>query len=80
MVCGSISPVPSYVQGKGEVAVKEEFVKQVEVYKEYDIDFIVAEVRISFLLCEFIARYSAFLFLIFSSQPSGSEFPNIVTS
>ncbi|CAH1792305.1 unnamed protein product [Owenia fusiformis] len=43
LTCGGLSPTPSYGQGKGKQAVQDEFRKQVEIYMEHDLDFMLAE-------------------------------------
>ncbi|XP_071834332.1 betaine--homocysteine S-methyltransferase 1-like [Apostichopus japonicus] len=43
IVAGSMSPVPAYVEGKGKEVVVNEFQKQVNVFKEKKVDFLLAE-------------------------------------
>ncbi|XP_019614477.1 PREDICTED: betaine--homocysteine S-methyltransferase 1-like [Branchiostoma belcheri] len=43
LVCGGLSNTPSYAQGKGKAAVQQEFSKQVDVFVEHDVDFLLAE-------------------------------------
>ncbi|XP_074662977.1 betaine--homocysteine S-methyltransferase 1-like [Tubulanus polymorphus] len=43
LVCGGVSPTPTYTAGKGKAAVQAEFEKQCEVFKEKDVDFFIAE-------------------------------------
>ncbi|CAH1241951.1 BHMT [Branchiostoma lanceolatum] len=43
LICGALSPTPSYTEGKGKEAVQREFSKQVEVFVEHDVDFLLAE-------------------------------------
>ena len=45
IVCGGLSPVPGYVTGKGEEAVRQEFRNQVDVFMEHEVDFVLAEVE-----------------------------------
>ena len=41
---GGLSQCPSYLTGLGEQKVKEEFRKQVKVFVEEDLDFLLCEV------------------------------------
>ena len=50
IVCGGLSPVPGYVMGKGEKAVRQEFRNQVDVFMEHKVDFVLAEVA---CFCQF---------------------------
>ncbi|XP_074648847.1 S-methylmethionine--homocysteine S-methyltransferase BHMT2-like [Tubulanus polymorphus] len=43
LVCGGLSPTPTYTAGKGKAAVQAEFEKQCQVFKEKDVDFFIAE-------------------------------------
>lgn len=43
LAAGGISQTPSYLSGKGKEAVKAEFRKQVEVFVENKMDFLIAE-------------------------------------
>lgn len=43
LVAGGICQTPSYLSGKGKTAVQQEFRKQVEVFVENDLDFIICE-------------------------------------
>ena len=45
LVCGGLSPVPAYIQGKGEKEVRREFSNQVDIFIENKVDFVMAEVR-----------------------------------
>ncbi len=41
---GGISQTPSYLSGKGKAAVQEEFRKQIQVFLDNDLDFLLCEV------------------------------------
>lgn len=43
VVCGGLSPTPTYKQGKGKKAVQAEFEKQVGIFVENGVDFILGE-------------------------------------
>ncbi|XP_078660797.1 betaine--homocysteine S-methyltransferase 1-like [Branchiostoma floridae x Branchiostoma belcheri] len=43
LICGALSPTSSYTEGRGKEAVQREFRKQVEVFVEHDVDFLLAE-------------------------------------
>ncbi|CAK8696229.1 unnamed protein product [Clavelina lepadiformis] len=43
LVCGGLSPVEAYTDGKGEAAVKEEFEEQLKIFIKHDVDFVLAE-------------------------------------
>ncbi|CAH1790206.1 unnamed protein product [Owenia fusiformis] len=43
LICGGLSPTPTYKEGKGKQTVQDEFRKQVEIYLENDVDFMLAE-------------------------------------
>ncbi|XP_071834199.1 betaine--homocysteine S-methyltransferase 1-like [Apostichopus japonicus] len=43
LVAGGLSPVPGYVESKGKDHVMGEFMKQMEVFKEKKIDFLLGE-------------------------------------
>ena len=45
IVCGGLSPVMAYSQGKGEEAVRLEFRHQVDIFMEHEVDFVLAEVK-----------------------------------
>jgi len=47
LVAGGICQTPSYLSGKGKTAVQQEFRKQVQVFVENDLDFIICEVTAS---------------------------------
>jgi len=47
LVAGGICQTPSYLSGKGKTAVQQEFRKQVQVFVENDLDFIICEVASS---------------------------------
>ena len=44
LVAGGICQTPSYLSGRGKTIVQQEFRKQVEVFVENDLDFIICEV------------------------------------
>ena len=52
LVAGGICQTPSYLSGKGKAAVQQEFQKQVEVFVQNDLDFIICEV-IHLVICLF---------------------------
>ncbi|CAK8679346.1 betaine--homocysteine S-methyltransferase 1-like [Clavelina lepadiformis] len=43
LICGGISPVESFVDGKGRDVVRKEFENQIEVFIKHDVDFLLAE-------------------------------------
>ncbi|XP_035658583.1 betaine--homocysteine S-methyltransferase 1-like [Branchiostoma floridae] len=43
LLCGAMSPVPSYLDGKGKEVVQREYAKQMEAFIEHDLDFLLAE-------------------------------------
>ncbi|XP_070566449.1 betaine--homocysteine S-methyltransferase 1-like isoform X2 [Ptychodera flava] len=43
LVCGGISPTPSYQEGRGKEVVQEEFRKQCKIFVEEKVDFLLAE-------------------------------------
>jgi len=47
LVAGGICQTPSYLSGKDKTPVQQEFRKQVEVFVENDLDFIICEVRLA---------------------------------
>lgn len=51
IVCGGLSPVPDYVMGKGETAVRKRFRDQLDTFIKYEVDFVLAEVRYLFCYC-----------------------------
>lgn len=54
LVAGCLSPVPSYVQGKGKAIVQSEFQRQVDIFTEKKVDFLLAEVSKVFIIEEVI--------------------------
>jgi betaine-homocysteine S-methyltransferase len=48
LVAGGISQTPSYLSGLGKAAVQSEFRKQVQVFVENKVDFLICEVRAFF--------------------------------
>jgi len=46
LVAGGICQTPSYLSGKGKTVVQQEFRKQVQIFIENDLDFIICEVCI----------------------------------
>lgn len=43
LVLGGLSQTPSYLSGLGKAKVQEEFQKQVDVFVEKDVDFVIGE-------------------------------------
>ncbi|XP_065838279.1 betaine--homocysteine S-methyltransferase 1-like [Oscarella lobularis] len=43
LLTASLSPTPSYLEGKGKDAVQAEFKVQTEIFKKYDVDFFLVE-------------------------------------
>lgn len=44
LVLGGLSQTPTYLSGLGKEAVQQEFQKQIDVFVENDLDFILGEV------------------------------------
>ncbi|CAH1241571.1 BHMT [Branchiostoma lanceolatum] len=43
LLCGAMSPTPSYLDGKGKQAVQQEYAKQMQAFIDHDLDFLLAE-------------------------------------
>jgi len=43
LVCGGVCQTPTYLSGLGKVKTQDEFRKQMEVFIEHDVDFLLAE-------------------------------------
>ncbi|XP_013406704.1 betaine--homocysteine S-methyltransferase 1 [Lingula anatina] len=43
LVCGGVSPTPTYTQGKGKDAVKEQFQTQCDIFIKNKVDFLLGE-------------------------------------
>ncbi|XP_019629987.1 PREDICTED: betaine--homocysteine S-methyltransferase 1-like [Branchiostoma belcheri] len=43
LLCGAVSPTPSYLDGKGKTVVQQEYSKQLEAFIQHDLDFLLAE-------------------------------------
>lgn len=56
LVAAGLSPVPSFGQGLSEEIVRAEFAKQVEVFSQHDIDFVIAEFFIDVREIEMCAK------------------------
>ena len=57
LTLGGICQSPTYLSGKGKVAVQEEFRKQINVFVKNDVDFLLCEVsrkciKIPDILCK----------------------------
>jgi len=52
LVAGGVSQTPDYLSGKGEDAVKNQFRKQLEVFKREGVDFMIAEYYEHFEECQ----------------------------
>ena len=48
MVCGGVCQTPTYLSGKGKEACQREFEKQIEIFLKNDVDFLLAEVNLTF--------------------------------
>lgn len=55
LVLGGVCQTPTYLSGQGKEAVKAEFRKQVQVFVEKKVDFLLAEVQ-------FLILFSFFFF------------------
>lgn len=47
-MCGGVCQTPTYLSGKGKEACKREFEKQIEIFLKNDVDFLLAEVNLTF--------------------------------
>lgn len=47
-MCGGVCQTPSYLSGKGKEACQREFEKQIEIFLKNDVDFLLAEVNLTF--------------------------------
>lgn len=45
LVAGGVSQTPSYLSGKSEAEVKAIFRKQLQVFTQKNVDFLIAEVK-----------------------------------
>ena len=48
LVCGGVCQTPTYLSGKGKEACQREFEKQIEIFLKNDVDFLLAEVNLTF--------------------------------
>jgi len=51
LVAGGICQTPSYLSGKGKAAVQQEFRKQVQVFVDNGLDFVICEVWLDSVSC-----------------------------
>lgn len=47
-MCGGVCQTPTYLSGKGKEACQREFEKQIEIILKNDVDFLLAEVNLTF--------------------------------
>lgn len=47
-MCGGVCQTPTYLSGKGKEACQREFEKQIEIFLKNDVDFLLAEVNLTF--------------------------------
>lgn len=47
-MCGGVCQTPTYLSGKGKEACQKEFEKQIEIFLKNDVDFLLAEVNLTF--------------------------------
>lgn len=47
-MCGGVCQTPTYLSGKGKEACQKEFEKQIEIFLKNDVDFLLAEVTLTF--------------------------------
>lgn len=50
LVAGSISTVPAFTDRKGKEEIMNEFQKQIDVFKDENLDFLLGEVNMFFYL------------------------------
>ena len=60
LTLGGVSQCPSYLTGKSKEEVQAEFRKQIKVFVEEDLDFLLCEVIISLSLCVRISSCHSF--------------------
>lgn len=47
-MCGGVCQTPTYLSGKGKEACQREFEKQIEIFLKNDVDFLLAEVNLTY--------------------------------
>ena len=65
LTLGGVSQCPSYLTGKSKEEVQAEFRKQIKVFVEEDLDFLLCEVIISLSLCAPAVLRLLFVYLCF---------------